>query len=320
MSLKQQIVTVVGGTGFLGRYVVRELAKAGFTVRTLSRHPESALHLKTAGHIGQVVLQKGDITRPETLAGKLDGSYAVINLVGALYERGRQNFAALHSQGAERLAKEAAKVGAERFIHISAIGVNKSQNAKYARTKANGEKAVSAAFENATILRPSIIFGAEDNFYNQFASMARCAPALPLIGGGKTRFQPVFVADVARAIVATLKDKSTKGEVFELGGPRVYTFREILEYIEDETRHHRPLVSLPFGIASIIGTFGEFMPTPILTRDQVQLLKYDNVVDRDAKTLADLGVTATPVEMIVPQYIGRYRAKNQPDNHEADAA
>lgn len=320
MPTHQQVVTVVGGTGFLGRYVVRELAKAGYTVRVLSRHPEAALFLKTAGHIGQVVLQKGDITRPETLAGKLDGSFAVVNLVGALYERGRQNFTALHSQGAERLAKEAAKVGASRFVQISAIGVDKSQNAKYARTKANGEKAVKAAFDNATILRPSIIFGQEDNFYNQFASMARCAPALPLIGGGKTRFQPVFVADVARAVVAVLKNKATMGQTYELGGPRVYTFREILEYILDETRRQRALVTLPFGVATMVGAFGEFMPTPILTRDQVQLLKYDNVVDREAKTLADLGINATPVEMIVPSYIARYRAKNQPQAPETDAA
>lgn len=320
MTLKQQVVTVVGGTGFLGRYVVRELAKAGYTVRVLCRHPEAGLFLKTAGHIGQVVLQKGDITRPETLAGKLDGSCAVINLVGALYERGRQNFAALHSQGAERLAKEAAKVGAERFIHISAIGVDKSQNAKYARTKANGEKAVKAAFEGATILRPSIMFGAEDNFYNQFARMARCSPALPLIGGGKTRFQLVFVADVARAIVACVKDKATMGQTYELGGPRVYSFREIQEYILAETNRHRALVSLPFGVASIIGVIGEFMPTPVLTRDQVQLLKYDNVVDRDAKTLADLGISATPVEMVVPGYLARYRARKQQDTAETDAA
>lgn len=320
MPIKQQVITVVGGTGFLGRYVVRELAKAGYTVRTISRRPESGLHLKTAGHIGQVVLQQGDITRPETLAGKLDGSYAVVNLVGTLYERGRQNFAAVHSQGAERLAKEAAKAGAKRFIQISAIGVDKSQNAKYARTKANGEKAVKAAFEGATILRPGILFGAEDNFYNQFARMARCAPALPLIGGGKTRFQPVFVADVARAVVACVENADTAGETYELGGPRVYTFREILEYILDETKRHRSLVTLPFGIAAIMGVIGEFMPTPALTRDQVKMLKYDNVVDRDAKTLADLGITSTPVEMVVPDYLARYRAKNQPETPETDPA
>lgn len=320
MTLKQQVVTVVGGTGFLGRYVVRELVRAGYTVRVLCRDPEAGLFLKTAGHIGQVVLQKGDITRPATLAGKLDGSYAVVNLVGALYERGRQNFAALHSQGAERLAKEAAKVGAQRFIHISAIGVDKSQNAKYARTKANGEKAVKAAFEGATILRPSIIFGAEDKFYNQFACMARISPALPLIGGGKTRFQPVFVADVARAVAACVKDPATAGQTYELGGPRVYSFREILEYILAETNRHRPLVNLPFGVASIVGAVGELLPTPVLTRDQVQLLKYDNVVDRDAKTLSSLGIQPMSVEMVVPEYLARYRAKKQQGNPEADAA
>lgn len=309
MAQKQEVVTVVGGTGLVGRYVVHELARAGYTVRVLSRTPEKGLHLKTAGHVGQVVLQKADITRPETLKGKFDGSSAVINLVGALYERGRQNFAALHAQGAERLAKEAAKAGAKRFIHVSAIGVNKHQNSKYARTKANGEKAVMAAFPSATILRPSVIFGAEDNFYNQFARMACYAPALPLIGGGKTRFQPVFVGDVARAIVKALRDKSTSGEVYELGGPRVYSFREILEYILNETHRCNKLAPVPFGAAMLLGAVGEFMPTPMLTRDQVQTLKYDNLVDRDAKTLADLGIPATPVEMVVPNYLARYRKR-----------
>lgn len=318
MAQKQQVVTVVGGTGFLGRYVVRELAKAGFTIRVLSRDPEAGLHLKTAGHIGQVVLQQADITRPESLQGKLDGSFAVINLVGALYERGRQNFTALHSQGAERLAKEAAKAGAARFIQISAIGVDKSQNAKYARTKASGEKAVAAAFAGATILRPGILFGAEDNFYNQFAKMARFAPALPLIGGGKTRFQPLFVADAARAVVAALRTPATQGKTYELGGPRVYSFREILEYILHQTKRCKPLVNVPFSAATLLGTVGEFMPTPLITRDQVKLLKYDNVVDRDANTLADLGIAATPVEMIVPNYLSRYRNRKHVDDSTKD--
>lgn len=313
MTIRQEVITVVGGTGFLGRYVVRELAKAGYTIRVIARHPENGLHLKTAGHIGQVVLQQGDITRPDTLAGKFDGSYAVINLVGALYERGRQNFTALHSQGAERLAKLAAKAGAKRFIHISAIGVDKSQNAKYARTKANGEKAVKAAFESATIIRPGILFGAEDNFYNQFARMATYSPALPLIGGGKTRFQPVFVADVARAVAHAVNTPDTAGETYELGGPRVYTFREIMEYILHETRRSRPLVSLPFGVASLLGVAGECMPTPLLTRDQVRLFKYDNVADREAQTFADMGIQPTAVEMVVPGYLARYRNRRHED-------
>lgn len=309
MPIKQQLITVVGGTGFLGRYVVRELAKSGYTIRVISRDPEAGLHLKTAGHVGQIVLQQGDITRPETLAGKLDGSYAVINLVGALYERGRQNFAALHSQGAEHLAKEAIKANVNRFIQISAIGVDKSQNAKYARTKANGEKAVKAAFPSATILRPGILFGAEDNFYNQFARMACFSPLLPLIGGGKTRFQPLFVADAARAVVAAMETPDSSGKTYELGGPRVYSFREMLEYILRITHRSPFLLPLPFGVATLIGAVGEWMPTPFLTRDQVKMLQYDNVVDKEARTLAELGITATPVEMVVPEYLARYRDK-----------
>jgi NADH dehydrogenase len=309
MAQKQQVVTVVGGTGFLGRYVVRELAKAGFTVRVISRNADSALFLKTAGHVGQVVLQKGDITRPETLQGKLDGSFAVVNLVGTLLDRGRQNFAAIHAQGAERLAKEAAKAGAERFVQISAIGVNKSQNAKYARTKANGEKAVTAAFADATILRPGILFGAEDNFYNQFARMACFAPALPLIGGGDSRFQPVYVADVARAVLAVIQTPSSAGKIYELGGPRIYSFREILEYVLATTHRKRKLANIPFGAALLMGALGELTPVPPLTRDQVQMLKYDNVVDSDSYTLADLGIAAMPVEMVVPNYLKRYRSR-----------
>lgn len=309
MAQLQQVVTVVGGTGFLGRYVVRELAKAGFTVRVLSRDPEAGLFLKTAGHVGQVVLQYADITRPETLTGKLDGSYAVVNLVGALYERGRQTFAALHSQGAERLAQEAAKIGAKRFIHISAIGVDKSQNAKYARTKANGEKAVLAAFPTATILRPSVMFGAEDQFFNLFASMARRTHVLPLIGGGKTRLQPVFVADTAQAVVAAIKDKATEGQVYELGGPRVYSLREIMEYIFKVTGRKSRLAPIPFSLAMLIGSFSQFMPKPLLTPDQVRMLRYDNIVDGKAKTLSDLGIKPLAAEMVVPDYLARYRSR-----------
>ncbi|MCH2547294.1 MAG: complex I NDUFA9 subunit family protein, partial [Alphaproteobacteria bacterium] len=221
-----------------------------------------------------------------------------------------QNFTALPALGAERLAKEAKKSGAQRFVQISAIGINKSQNAKYARTKANGEKAVSAAFKSATILRPGILFGAEDNFYNQFAQMARFSPALPLIGGGKTRFQPVFVADVAQAVAYAITHPETAGQTYELGGPRVYSFREILEYVLTVTKRDRQLINVPYGPAMLLGAMGEFMPTPLITRDQVKMLKFDNVVDREANTFADLGITPTSVEMIVPEYLVRYRSHN----------
>ena len=307
---KQQIVTVVGGSGFIGRYVVRELVRAGYTVRVLCRHPELAQFLKPMGDVGQIVIEGADITRPETFEAKLKGSYAVINLTGILFERSRQSFSAVHAQGAEKLAKEAWKSGAKRFIQISAIGANKSQNAKYSRSKSTGEKAVAAAFNGATIIRPSVVFGPEDNFFNKFACMATYAPALPLIGSGKTRFQPVYVGDVAQAVLVALEDAETVGETYELGGPRVMSFREILQYILQTTGRCRPLITLPFSLASLKAMFLEFLPTPPLTRDQVQLLKYDNVVDKDARTFADLGITPTPIETVVPDYLARYSKRS----------
>lgn len=307
MSDTNKIITVVGGTGFIGRYAVKLLAKAGYTIRVIARHTDRAAALKTTGEVGQIVPVYGDLAKPETLEGKLEGSYAVINLVGVLFESGKQNFSALHAQGAEKLAKLAKAAGAKKFIHISAIGVDKAHPSKYARTKATGEKAVIAAFPEASILRPSIVFGAEDGFYNKFASMAVYSPALPLIGGGNTRFQPVYVMDIARAVLACVQQDNFKGQVFELGGPNVYTFRQILEYILAVTGRKRKLVYLPTGIASIMGLFSEALPAPPLTRDQVKLLGYDNIVSPDAKGFMQLGITPTAAEAVVPGYLARYR-------------
>ncbi len=303
------IITLIGGSGFLGRYVARRLAKAGYRLRIICRNPDAAAHLKTAGDVGQIALVAGNIARPETLRGKLDGSFAVINLVGVLFESGKQNFTALHAKGAETLALMARDSGAQRFIQISSLGVDRAADSAYARTKLLGEKAVLAAFPAATILRPSVVFGAEDNFFNQFAQMASLAPALPLIGGGKTRFQPVYVDDVAAAVEASLNDETTMGETYELGGPRVYSFREILEYILRTTNRRRYLAPLPMALASMIGAASEILPRPPLTRDQVRLLKYDNIVSPGARSFAHLGITPTAVETIVPGYLARYNRK-----------
>jgi uncharacterized protein YbjT (DUF2867 family) len=303
------IITLIGGSGFLGRYVVRRLAKAGYRLRIICRNPDAAAHLKTAGDVGQIALVAGNIARPETLKGKLDGSFAVINLVGVLFESGRQNFTNLHAKGAETLAQMARDSGAARFIQISSLGVDHAANSAYARTKLLGEKAVQAAFPAATILRPSVVFGPEDNFFNQFAQMATLAPALPLIGGGHTKFQPVYVDDVAAAVEACLNDESTMGETYELGGPRVYSFREILEYILRTTGRKRCLMTLPYALAGVMGAVSEILPKPPLTRDQVRLLKYDNVVSSGAKSFAHLGITPTAVETIVPGYLARYNKK-----------
>ncbi len=311
MKISQQIVTVVGGSGFLGRYVVKELAQAGYTVRVLCRHPELAEFLKPNGHVGQIIIQKGDLAKPETLEGKLAGSFAVINLVGLLFERGRQKFKAVHQKGAGWLAGEARKHQVERFIQVSALGVSDMPESDYARTKVAGEEAVKKAFINATIFRPSVLFGPEDNFFNQFARQARILPFLPLVGGGKTKFQPIYAGDVARAIVTSLQKPETKGQTYELGGSQVMTMKEIYEYVLEQTGHERALVNLPFCAASTIGTFAQLLPTPPLTPDQVRMLKHDNVVHSDAKILADLAISPTPIDMIVPHYLKRYESKRR---------
>ena len=310
MTQKNEIITVVGGSGFVGRYVVKHLAEAGYRVRVICRNPDAALHLKTAGDPGQILLVSGNIGKPESLAGKLDGSFAVMNLVGVLFEKGTQNFASLQAKGAATLAKVAKAAGAERFIHMSALGVDKAFGSEYARTKLEGEKAVLAAFPAATILRPSVIFGAEDNFFNQFARM----PILPLIGGGKTRFQPVYVDDVARALLAAVERADTQGNIYELGGMTTYSFRALMDYINATLRTRKPLIKIPFGLAMLMGLKWEIISKispfrPLITRDQVRLLRHDNVVSAGAKTFADLGITPQPLELIVPKYLARFHPK-----------
>ena len=305
--MQQRIVTIVGGTGFLGRYVVRLLAADGYTIRVISRNPATAARLKTAGDVGQIVLMRGNLADPDSLAGKLDYSYAVINLVGIFFESGKQSFTALHAQGAEKLAQMAKEAGAKHFVQVSALGIDQAKGSAYARSKLLGEKAVMAAFPEATVLRPSIIFGPEDNFFNQFAAMACFSPALPLIGGGRTKFQPVYVGDVAKAVESCLMRPETMGEIYELGGPHVYTFKAILEYILRTIGKKRALVPLPFGLAAMKAAVLEILPRPPLTRDQVKLLQTDNIVSPGAKTFADLGISPTAVEIVVPEYLARFK-------------
>lgn len=306
---RQHIISVVGGTGFLGRYVVRQLAREGYCIQIISRDPNKAAALKPSGDVGQIVPIAGDIHDVAPLHEVLGRSYAIINLTGILYERGRQNFTALHAQGPEKLAQAAAALDVSRFIHVSSLGVDKAMGSHYARSKALGEKAVLAAFPSATILRPGVIFGAEDNFFNQFAHMATLAPALPLIGGGRTRFQPVYVGDVAKAVVACLKNPESQGQIYELGGPQIYSFKEIIEYILRVTGRKRPLVKVPFSVATGMGTVAEILPVPPLTRDQVRLLKHDNVVSPNAKGLASLGINATSIDVVVPEYLARFKKR-----------
>ncbi|MFE0758109.1 complex I NDUFA9 subunit family protein [Inquilinus sp. NPDC058860] len=303
----QKTVTLFGGTGFVGRYVAQMLAQRGWRIIVASRHPDRALPLKTAGAVGQVVPVFADIRDDGSVAAAVAGADAVVNLVGILFERGRQRFDAIHAEAAGRVARAAAAAGAGRFVQVSAIGASADSPSSYARTKAAGEAAVRAAFPGAAILRPSVIFGPEDGFFNLFAGLARTAPFLPLFGGGTTRFQPVYVRDVAAAIVACLEQDGTAGQTYELGGPRVYSFRELMELTLKQTGRKKRLVSLSWGMAAFEARLLGLLPKPLLTPDQVVQLKIDNVVGAGAKTLADLGIQPTPAELILPSYLDRYR-------------
>jgi len=301
------VATVFGGTGFIGRYIVRRLAKAGCIVRVASRHPSKANFLRTAGHVGQIVPMACNIHDDASVAAVLQGANLVVNTVGILHESRNSTFDAVQAAASERIARIAAAEGATRLLQFSAIGADPSAKSDYARTKGLGEAAVRAAFPNATILRPSIVFGAEDQFFNRFAAMSELSPALPLIGGGTTRFQPVYVADVADAALACLQDGATMGMTFELGGPRVYTLREVLEMVLLETRRNRTLLPLSWGFAEKLSGILGRLPNPPLTRDQVELLKRDNVVSPDMPGLHTLGIPPTAVEMILPTYLDKYR-------------
>lgn len=301
------LVTVFGGSGFIGRYVVQHLARAGWQVRVAVRRPNEALFLKTSGDVGQVTPVAANIRDDASVAAAVAGADAVVNLVGILYQSGKQSFDSVQDKGAARLAAAAKAAGATRFIQMSAIGADPASDALYARSKAAGEQAVKLAFPGATILRPSIVFGAEDDFFNRFARMAMMSPALPLIGGGHTKFQPVFVGDVAAAVEAALSDTDTQGRTYELAGPRVYTFRALMELLLKEIGRCRLLLPLPFALASLKAAFLQLLPIPPLTMDQVRLLKRDNVATANAPGLRDLGITPTTLESVLPSYLDQYR-------------
>ena len=301
-------VTIFGGSGFIGRYVVERLADKGWTIRVAVRHPRGANFLKPLGDVGQIVPIRAPLQDEEAVRIACEGSDAVINLVGILYEAGNQTFGDVQALGAERIAKAAAAAGTAKLVQISAIGADDESPADYARSKAYGEKAVMEAFPKATVLRPSIVFGPEDDFFNRFAAMARLSPALPLIGGGKTRFQPVFVADVADAVVTALEDPKAEGKTYELGGPRVYSFKELMEFLLETIGRRRFLMPLPVPLANLQAALLEKLPgPPLLTRDQVKMLEWDNVVDPGLPGLMDLGIEPRALEAIVPAYLQRYR-------------
>ena len=314
-SNQDTLVTVFGGSGFLGRSVVRALCKRDYRIRVAVRRPELAGHLQPLGRVGQIHAVQANLRYPASVEAAMRDSHVAINLVGILTESGAQTFDAVQGAGAGAVAKAAAAASA-RMVHVSAIGADENSLSCYARAKAAGEKAVLSAVPSATIMRPSVVFGPEDQFTNRFAALARISPMLPLIGGGLTKMQPVYVGDVATAVANAVDGKTKPGATYELGGPEVLTMREIMEIILAVIERRRMLVSLPFGLAKLQALFLQFAPGPLkLTPDQVALLRVDNVVSDTAKaaglTLDGLGIAADSLEAVAPQYLWRFRAAGQ---------
>ena len=317
----QGLVTVFGGTGFLGAQVVRALAKTGARIRVAARNPGRGYKLRMLGDVGQIEVVQANIRNPQSIARALDGAEACINLVSVLFESGKQDFRALNVDGARAIAEAAKARGLTRFVQMSALGADPESPSVYARTKAEGEAVVRGLIPSAVIIRPSIVFGPEDNFFNKFAAMAMVSPVLPLVGGGETRFAPVYVGDVATAVARALTDPAAPGQIYELGGPAVYSFRELMALVVKEIHRKRLLLTIPFPVAGVIGKLGDFqaaarnalglIPPPAITSDQVELLRADNVVSGAYPGLADLGVQASAVEPILPTYLYRYRKGGQ---------
>jgi NADH dehydrogenase len=309
------LVTVFGGSGFLGRHVVQALARTGCRVRVAVRRPDLAGFLQPLGGTGQIHAVQANLRYEASIRRAVEGADGVVNLVAIMHQSGKQTFRALQGVGAGLVARAAREAGARAFVHVSAIGASRLSPSAYARTKAEGEDLVRRAFPGAVILRPSIMFGPEDDFFNRFAAMGRISPLMPLIGGGKTRFQPVYVGDVAQAVIAGLDGRAKPGITYELGGPRVYSFRELLDMIGDYTDHRRPYFPIPFWLAKAQGFFLQLLPSPPLTVDQVRLLQSDNVVSKEAtdevRALDALGIEPRAVEAIVPGYMVRFRPKGE---------
>ncbi|MES2906685.1 MAG: complex I NDUFA9 subunit family protein [Pseudomonadota bacterium] len=315
LTMRNDLVTVFGGSGFLGRHVVRALAKRGWRVRVACRRPDLANFLVPSGLVGQIHAVQANLRYADSVARALDGASAVVNCVGILFEGGKQNFTAVQELGAKNIAQAAAKKGITNFVHISAIGADEKSDSAYAVSKARGEKHVLENIHLARILRPSLLFGTEDNFFNKFASLARFLPFLPLIGGGKTRFQPVSVDDVAEAVALCLDGEVKPGAIYELGGPDIKTFKELLQLTLEETARKRLLVPVPFMLAKLKAAFLQLLPNPLLTIDQVRLLQRDNIVSEKAlieeRTFDAFGIAPKSLASILPTYLWRYRKGGQ---------
>jgi NADH dehydrogenase len=300
-------IALFGASGFIGRYVVRDLARGGAVIAACGRHASSAGFLRPMGDVGQIAPFSADLSDERALAAVVAGADAVVNLVGILYERGKQRFDLAHHRGPGQLAALAKSAGVKRFVHVSALAADATSRSAYARSKAEGEAAVRAAFPSAIILRPSLVFGPEDQFFNRFAAMARFSPVLPLIGGGTTKFQPVYVGDVAASVSAALSRDDTEGKTYELAGPATFTMRQLFELMLHVIGRKRLMMSIPLGLASLEAFFLEWLPQPPLTRDQVRMLRHDSVAAPGALGFAELGITPAAVELILPTYLDRFR-------------
>ena len=327
--MARRVVTVFGGSGFLGRHLVQRLAASGAIVRVAVRDTEDALYLKPLGDVGQIVPVTASVANQASVEAAVDGADAVVNLVGILYEWSKNTFERIHAQGAGTVAAAAKAAGAGKLVHISAIGADPQSDSLYARSKAAGEQAVREAFPEASIFRPSVIFGPEDTFFNLFAGLSRITPFLPVFGcplipkitlfqddnlididffaDGGTKFQPVYVGDVADAIMAALEAPEAQGQTYELGGPQVYSYKQVMELLLENIGRKKILAPYPFGLAAFWAFFLEMWPKPLFTRDQIKLLRKDNVVGSSAKTFRDLGIEPTAAEAILPSYLRRYR-------------
>lgn len=315
-----KLATVFGGSGFVGTQVVQELARQGFRIRVAVRRPDLAGHVKPLGNVGQIQPIQANVRNMESVARAVAGADVVINLTGILFEGGKQRFRAVHTMGAKNVAKAAMEAGAETLVHMSAIGADKDAESDYAKSKGLGESEVLSVFPEAVIIRPSIIFGQGDGFFNLFAFLARMSPILPLFAGN-TRFQPVYVGDVADAFAVAANGGAKGGKVYELGGPDIETMRELMQRMLSETHRNRPLLPVPLGLGKVMATFLQLLPSPLLTVDQVKQLSNDNVVSEDAKkqkrTLSGLGIAHTSMDVILPTYLWRFRKNGQFDQAEA---
>ncbi len=311
MQNNQKIIAIFGASGFLGKHLMRQLTKLGYRIKVATRNPYLKGYLKPLGDPGQIELFKTNIFNLEDIRKVLKHCDFVINLVGILHETRKQKFNHIHSQFPYLLSNLCDEFEIRSLVHISALGVKERHVSQYMQSKLQGEKNIQDKFGPSVILRPSLIFGHEDKFFNTFASIAQFSPFLPLIGGGKTKFAPIYVDDVAKAIVKALELNNSEPKIYELGGPENYSFKELMEILLKQIKKKRFLISIPFGFAKFQSYFLQMMPNPLLTPDQVELLKYNNIVSGNYPTLKDLGITGTSIQNILPKYIYRFRAGGQ---------